>query len=84
MQPIDEFVSKVPRIVFEKGVITFPENERHTFLFNNDRFFFVFNFFFGTLFGLFDLGMVVGIIITLVYLYFYIGQLPEKQEKTAE
>ncbi|MBR4126903.1 MAG: DUF1189 family protein [Alphaproteobacteria bacterium] len=43
MQPIDEFVSKVPRIVFEKGVITFPENERFSFLFNNDRFFFVFD-----------------------------------------
>ncbi|MBR4126902.1 MAG: DUF1189 family protein [Alphaproteobacteria bacterium] len=45
---------------------------------------FVFNFFFGTLFGLFDLGMIAGVIITLVYLYFYIGQLPEEQEKTAE
>lgn len=43
VQPIDEFVSKVPHIVFEKGVITFPEDERHTFLFNGGRFFFVFD-----------------------------------------
>ncbi|MBO4644017.1 MAG: DUF1189 family protein [Alphaproteobacteria bacterium] len=42
----------------------------------------VFNFFFGHLFGLFSLGMVAGVIITLVYLYFYITQLPE--EKTEE
>lgn len=37
---------------------------------------FMFNFFFGTLFGLFDLGMIAGIVITLIYLYFYISQMP--------
>ena len=41
----------------------------------------VFNFFFHTLFGLFGLGIVAGIIITLVYLSFYIGLLPEGMEK---
>lgn len=40
---------------------------------------FVFNFFFGTLFGLFDLGMIAGVIITLIYLYFYISQMPDEQ-----
>lgn len=39
---------------------------------------FVFNFFFHTLFGLFGLSGIAGIIITLIYLYFYIGQLPEE------
>ena len=43
---------------------------------------FVFNFFFGTLFGLFDLGVIAGVIITLIYLYFYISQMPVQQ--TAE
>lgn len=42
---------------------------------------FVFNFFFHTLFGLFGLGGIVGIMITVVYLYFYIAQLPENKNQ---
>lgn len=45
---------------------------------------FVFNFFFGTLFGLFSLGMIAGVILSLIYLYFYISQLPEESEEEAE
>ena len=44
----------------------------------------VFNFFFGHLFGLFSLSMIAGIIITLVYLYFYISQLPEEKSEEAK
>ena len=44
---------------------------------------FVFNFFFGHLFGLFSLGMIAGVIVTLVYLFFYISQMTEeKKEET--
>ena len=41
---------------------------------------FVFNFFFHTLFGLFGLGGISGMIITIVYLFFYIGRLPKEEE----
>ena len=44
---------------------------------------FVFNFFFGTLFELFTLGVVAGMILTLIYLYFYISQLPQAKEEEA-
>ena len=44
---------------------------------------FMFNFFFGHLFGLFSLGLIAGVVITLVYLCFYISQLSEeKKEET--
>lgn len=43
---------------------------------------FTFNFIFGTLFGLFDLGMIVGVLITLIYLYFHLSRIPAGQ--TAE
>ncbi|MBR1945700.1 MAG: DUF1189 family protein [Alphaproteobacteria bacterium] len=43
---------------------------------------FVFNFFFDTMFGLFGLSGIVGIIITLIYLYFYIAQLPPAELKS--
>ena len=40
---------------------------------------FVFNFFFGTVFELFTLGIIGGTIVTLIYLYFYISQLPSNE-----
>ena len=43
---------------------------------------FVFNFFFDTVFGLFGLGGIAGIIVTVVYLYFYISQLPSEELKS--
>ena len=45
---------------------------------------FVFNFFFGQLFGLFSLSMIAGMIITFVYLYFYISQLPKEKAEEAK
>ena len=42
---------------------------------------FVFNFFFGTLFELFTLGMVGGMIVTLIYLYFYTSQISHKEHE---
>ena len=42
---------------------------------------FVFNFFFGMIFGLFTLGAIAGTILTLIYLYFYISQLPPEKEE---
>ena len=43
----------------------------------------VFNFFFGTLFGLFDLGVFAGVVVVLIYLYFYISQMSEKKPDAA-
>lgn len=39
---------------------------------------FVFNLFFWDLFGLFYLGPVFGVIVTLIYLFYYISQMPQE------
>ena len=39
----------------------------------------VFNFLFATVFGLFDLGIIAGVLITLVYLYFHLSRLRTAQ-----
>ena len=43
----------------------------------------VFNFFFGTMFGLLEAGLIAGTVATLIYLYFYIVQMPVKDEQPA-
>ena len=43
----------------------------------------VFNFFFSTMFGLLEAGLIAGTVATLIYLYFYIVQLPVKDELPA-
>ena len=40
---VDEVVARIPQIVFEKGVITVPENVRYAHVFENGRLFFVFD-----------------------------------------
>ena len=40
---VDEFISKIPQIVFEKGEIVAPENERYSYVSEEAGFFFVFD-----------------------------------------